>query len=151
MFLCAKHGKHFLSHPYLPAARMIAILCVQSIPLVCFREPFMWLVWDRPLLTVPLILSKWLSQLGICGLSCTLFLDCMWPFRVRGRTLMPFMARWMTMCMLLWVIPDSPTIQWYVSVYMHVCACCHSSIRAWVHVYVCLFVEWNPTVQLRKW
>ena len=58
MPLCAKLGKHFLSHPYVPAARMIAILCVQSIPLVCFREPFMWLVWDRPLLTVPLILSK---------------------------------------------------------------------------------------------
>ena len=54
MFLCAKHGKHILSHPYLPPATMIAILCAQSIPLVCFREPFMWLVWDRPLLTVPL-------------------------------------------------------------------------------------------------
>ena len=32
MLLCAKCGKLFLSRAYLPAARMIAILCVQSIP-----------------------------------------------------------------------------------------------------------------------
>ena len=34
MLLCAKLGEHFLSHQYLPAARFIAILCVQSIPLI---------------------------------------------------------------------------------------------------------------------
>ena len=65
---------------------------------------------------------------------------------------MPFMARWMTMCMLLWVIPDSPTIQWYVTVYMHVCACRHSSLRACVHVCmsacVHLFVEYSHTISV---
>ena len=56
---------------------------------------------------------------------------------------MPFMARWMTMCMLLWVILDSPTIQWYVTVCMSVCvhvfACCMSSSSncTCAHVSVC--------------
>ena len=58
---------------------------------------------------------------------------------------MPFMARWMTMCMLLWVIPDSPTILWYVTVSMHVCSCLHvfacgvssSSDCTCAHVSVC--------------